>query len=224
MNENKKEEDLENQEEVLIDEGNSLDLESEDELPEEPSEEDKIKDLEDQLLRAKAEVQNVRRIAAQEVTKARLFGVEALAKDFLSVADNLERAIDSCPDDENSLTIKEGLELTLKSLESSLKSSGIEPINTEEKNFDPDKHEAISIIEDDKLEPNTIIDFVQKITWISLMLNNMRAKHNIILIFKIMRNKILFDLSFIRIFINLIDFQIKPSQNFCMNSFTTSDI
>ena len=46
MNENKKEEDLENQEEVLIDEGNSLDLESEDELPEEPSEEDKIKDLE----------------------------------------------------------------------------------------------------------------------------------------------------------------------------------
>ena len=44
MNENKKEEDLENQEEVLIDEGNSLDLESEDELPEEPSEEDKIKD------------------------------------------------------------------------------------------------------------------------------------------------------------------------------------
>ena len=85
-----------------------------------------------------------------------------MAKDFLSVADNLERAIDSCPDDENSLTIKEGLELTLKSLESSLKSSGIEPINTEEKNFDPDKHEAISILEDDKLEPNTIIDFVQK--------------------------------------------------------------
>ncbi len=169
MNENKKEEDLENQEEVLIDqeevlidEGNTVDLESEDGLPEEPPEEDKIKDLEDQLLRAKAEVQNVRRIAAQEVTKARLFGVEALAKDFLSVADNLERAIDSCPDDENSLTIKEGLELTLKSLESSLKSSGIELINTEEKNFDPDKHEAISIIEDDKLEPNTIIDFVQK--------------------------------------------------------------
>ena len=47
-------------------------------------------------------------------------------------------------------------------MESSLKSSGIELINTEEKNFDPDKHEAISIIEDDKLEPNTIIDFVQK--------------------------------------------------------------
>ena len=43
-----------------------------------------------------------------------------------------------------------------------MKSSGIELINTEEKSFDPDKHEAISIIEDDKLEPNTIIDFVQK--------------------------------------------------------------
>ena len=113
MNDNKKEQDLENQKEVLIDEENTIDLESEsvEELPEESSEEDVIKDLEDQLLRAKAEVQNVRRIAAQEVTKARLFGVESLAKDFLSVADNLERAIDSCADDENSLIIKEGLEL-----------------------------------------------------------------------------------------------------------------
>ena len=164
MNDNKKEQDLENQKEVLIDEENTIDLESEsvEELPEESSEEDVIKDLEDQLLRAKAEVQNVRRIAAQEVTKARLFGVESLAKDFLSVADNLERAIDSCADDENSLIIKEGLELTLKSLESSLKSSGIEQISIEEKSFDPDKHEAISPVEDDNLEPNTIIDFVQK--------------------------------------------------------------
>ena len=114
--------------------------------------------LEDQLLRAKAEVQNVRRIAAQEVTKARLFGVESLAKEFLSVADNLERAIESCEDD----NVKEGLDLTLKSLENSLKTQGIEQINEDDKTFDPEKHEAISVLEDESLETNTIIDFVQK--------------------------------------------------------------
>ena len=142
----------------------SLDIEENDSIeePEEISPEEIIKDLEDQLLRAKAEVQNVRRIAAQEVTKARLFGVESLAKDFLSVADNLERAIESCGEEEQFLSIKEGLELTFKSLEGSLNSSSIEVIDTSSKNFDPEKHEAISLIEDDSLDTNTIIDVVQK--------------------------------------------------------------
>ena len=92
-------------EENTAEEEVSLDIEENDsiEVPEEISQEEIIKDLDDQLLRAKAEVQNVRRIAAQEVTKARLFGVESLAKDFLSVADNLERAIESCGEEELSL-------------------------------------------------------------------------------------------------------------------------
>jgi molecular chaperone GrpE len=151
-------------EEITAEEDVSLDIEENDsiEVPEEISQEEIIKDLEDQLLRAKAEVQNVRRIAAQEVTKARLFGVESLAKDFLSVADNLERAIESCGEEEQFLSIKEGLELTLKSLEGSLNSSSIEVIDTSSKDFDPEKHEAISLIEDDSLDTNTIIDVVQK--------------------------------------------------------------
>ena len=152
-------EDHENSKESSVDEeiGSSSDN-TEESADAALSEEEKIKDLEDQLLRAKAEVQNVRRIAAQEVTKARLFGVESLAKEFLSVADNLERAIESCKDD----NIKEGLDLTLKSLENSLKIQGIEQINEDDKTFDPEKHEAISVLEDETLETNTIIDFVQK--------------------------------------------------------------
>ena len=151
-------------EENTAEEEVSLDIEENDsiEVPEEISQEEIIKDLEDQLLRAKAEVQNVRRIAAQEVTKARLFGVESLAKDFLSVADNLERAIESCGEEEQFLSVKEGLELTLKSLEGSLNSSSIEVIDTSNKYFDPEKDEAISLIEDDSLDTNTIIDVVQK--------------------------------------------------------------
>ena len=163
LNKDTKEQNQE-KEEITANEDVSLDIEENDsiEVPEEISQEEIIKDLEDQLLRAKAEVQNVRRIAAQEVTKARLFGVESLAKDFLSVADNLERAIESCGEEEQFLSIKEGLELTLKSLEGSLNSSSIEVIDTSSKDFDPEKHEAISLIEDDSLDTNTIIDVVQK--------------------------------------------------------------
>ena len=164
LNKDTKEQNQEKEEEIAAEEDVSLDIEENDsiEVPEEISQEEIIKDLEDQLLRAKAEVQNVRRIAAQEVTKARLFGVESLAKDFLSVADNLERAIESCGEEEQFLSVKEGLELTLKSLEGSLNSSSIEVIDTSGKDFDPEKHEAISLIEDDSLDTNTIIDVVQK--------------------------------------------------------------
>ena len=133
---------------------------SEEEVEQSP--EDQIKDLEDQLLRAKAEVQNVRRIAAQEVTRARLYGVESLAKEFLSVGDNIERAIASCEEDQDMSSIKEGLELTMKAYESSLKASGIESIDCEGQSFDPEKHEALSVIEDDSLEPNSIIEVIQK--------------------------------------------------------------
>jgi molecular chaperone GrpE len=150
----------------VLDSGNGINSEEElvealDELVEK-SPEDLIKDLEDQLLRAKAEVQNVRRIAAQEVTRARLYGIESLAKEFLSVGDNIERAILSCEEGEEVTNIREGLELTMKAYESSLNSSGIEPIECDGQSFDPEKHEALSMIEDDSLEPNSIIEVIQK--------------------------------------------------------------
>ena len=149
-----------------LDSGNSINseeefLEASDEQAEK-SPEDLIKDLEDQLLRAKAEVQNVRRIAAQEVTRARLYGIESLAKEFLSVGDNIERAIASCEEGEEITNIREGLELTIKAYEGSLKSSGIELIECDGKSFDPEKHEALSMIEDDSQEPNSIIEVIQK--------------------------------------------------------------
>ena len=151
-------EDLESANGINSEEKNSSEIREKDEQ----KPEDKIKELEDQLLRAKAEVQNVRRIAAQEVTRARLYGIESLAKEFLVVGDNIERAITSCEGEEDTSNIKEGLELTLKAYESSLKASGIEPIDSLDQSFDPEKHEALSVIEDDDLEPNSIIEEIQK--------------------------------------------------------------
>ena len=169
-------EDKKNNSKQVIDTETDIDLDTDQDIESENSDKDSesdnqfedisseefIKDLEDQLLRAKAEVQNVRRIAAQEVTKARLFGIESFAREVISVSDNLERALESSKTEENNQVIEEGLELTLKSLQTALKSSGIEPIDTNEKEFDPEKHEAISLLEDDSLIPNTIIDVVQK--------------------------------------------------------------
>ena len=138
---------------------NPEELESEEESP---SLEEEIESLKDQVLRAKAEVQNVRRVAEQEVRKARLYGVESLAKNFLSVGDNLERAIESLNDDSKPEDLEEGLRLILKSYEDALETGGIISIDPKGEPFNPEQHEALSVIENEDLEPNSIIEVIQR--------------------------------------------------------------
>ena len=138
---------------------NPEELESEEESP---SLEEEIESLKDQVLRAKAEVQNVRRVAEQEVRKARLYGVESLAKNFLSVGDNLERAIESLNDDSKPEDLEEGLKLILKSYEDALETGGIISIDPKGEPFNPEQHEALSVIENEDLEPNSIIEVIQR--------------------------------------------------------------
>ena len=147
----------------LVDDKKEITDEDLENITEEPLSLDKqIEDLQEKVLRAQAEVQNVRRIAAQEVTRARLYGAESLAREFLSVGDNLQRALDSSEDATDLDSMKEGLELTLKSFESALKSAGITSIDPAGENFDPEKHEALSLIQDESKEENTVIEVVQK--------------------------------------------------------------
>ncbi|MEC7917931.1 MAG: nucleotide exchange factor GrpE [Pseudomonadota bacterium] len=138
---------------------NPEELESEEESP---SLEEEIESLKDQVLRAKAEVQNVRRVAEQEVRKARLYGVESLAKNFLSVGDNLERAIESLNEDSKPEDLEEGLRLILKSYEDALETGGIISIDPKGEPFNPEQHEALSVIENEDLEPNSIIEVIQR--------------------------------------------------------------
>jgi len=152
------------EEEGLLEE-NKQEISDEDleNITEEPLSLDKqIEDLQEKVLRAQAEVQNVRRIAAQEVTRARLYGAESLAKEFLAVGDNLHRAIESSKEETDLTSIIEGLELTFKSFESSLQTAGITPIDPLDENFDPEKHEALSLIEDESKDENTIIEVIQR--------------------------------------------------------------
>ena len=148
---------------LLEEDGQEISDEDLEDITEEPLSLDKqIEDLQEKVLRAQAEVQNVRRIAAQEVTRARLYGAESLAREFLSVGDNLQRALDSSEDATDLDSMKEGLELTFKSFESALKSAGITSIDPAGENFDPEKHEALSLVQDESREENTVIEVVQK--------------------------------------------------------------
>jgi len=134
--------------------------------------EDKIAELEQQLakanddaLRSAAEVQNLRRRCEQDVEKAHKFALERFAHDLLAVVDSLERGLELTADSANNSdtkSVREGLELTLKLLLDTLNRYQIVAVNPINQPFNPELHQAMSMREDTKLEPNTVIEVFQK--------------------------------------------------------------
>lgn len=117
----------------------------------------------DQALRTAAEAQNIRRRAEIDAENARKFAVERFAKDLLPVVDNLERALESVDaTDESMKAILEGVELTYRSFSDMLERHNLKAINPEGEPFDPQVHEAISMVEAPGAEPNSVINVVQK--------------------------------------------------------------
>jgi molecular chaperone GrpE len=124
---------------------------------------EEITGLKEQVLRAHAETQNARRRAEQDVEKARKFALEKLVADLLPVADNLERAI-SAGDSENESqkAVLEGVALTLKSLQDTLKKYKVEMIDPAGEPFDPQLHQAMTMLPNPDVEPNTVLNVFQK--------------------------------------------------------------
>ncbi len=117
-------------------------------------------DLADQYLRAQADVQNARRRADDEITKARKFAVEGFADSLLPVLDSLEAglAIPNVTIEQ----IREGSEATLRQLRSALERNKVVEINpTAGTKFDPHHHQAISVVPADQ-EANTVVTVLQK--------------------------------------------------------------
>lgn len=118
----------------------------------------------DTALRATAEAQNAKRRADQEVEKARKFALERFCNELLPVVDNLERALESAQavsvDEVKPIT--EGVELTLKSFIDALGRCNVEQIDPHGEPFDPNFHQAMSMIESADAEPNTVIAVMQK--------------------------------------------------------------
>jgi len=113
----------------------------------------------DAWLRAKAETENVRRRAQEDIVKAGKFAADKFAQAMLPVKDSLEAALAT----ENATleSFKEGVELTLKQLVAAFQSANVTEVNPVGEKFDPNKHQAISVIEADG-EPNTVLTVLQK--------------------------------------------------------------
>lgn len=117
----------------------------------------------EQALRTAAEAQNIRRRAEIDAENARKFAIERFARDLLPVVDNLERALASVDTTDESMTaVLEGVELTYRSFTDMLERHNLKVINPEGEPFDPQLHEAISMVESPDAEPNSVIQVVQK--------------------------------------------------------------
>jgi len=116
-------------------------------------------ELQDKLLRALAEAQNARRRAQQEVENARKFGVERFAKDVLSVADNLGRALSALPADLDPAVanVIAGVQATDRELQSVLERHGVTRIETLGQAFNPEFHQAMMEVEDPSVPTGTVV-------------------------------------------------------------------
>ncbi len=123
--------------------------------------EQSLTEAKDQALRAAAEAQNVRRRAEQEAEKARKFALERFVKELLPVVDSLEKALEAMGDDATEVH-KEGVAMTLKMQQDVLVKFGVESLDPAGEPFDPQYHEAMAMVPNPELEPNSVMEVIQK--------------------------------------------------------------
>ena len=164
-NNQSEEEFLDNKQEVHKDEEKKLD---DKEQEKEISPEEEIENLKDKLARTFAEMENQRRRFEKEKEDAFEYGGFAFARESLNLLDNLERSKISLENDEklkNTETLKkviDHLDVINKDILSIFKKNNIEPIKSINEKLDPNLHQAMMEIEDDSIEPGTIIQEIQK--------------------------------------------------------------
>jgi len=127
---------------------------------------EQLADAKDDQLRVQAEMQNLRRRAERDVESAHKFGLEKLINGLLPVLDNLDRAISAVPeesaDNEAVKALLEGVELTRKSATDVLTRFSVEVLEPFGEPFDPQFHEAMTMVPSATAEPNSVVDVLQK--------------------------------------------------------------
>ena len=122
-----------------------------------------IADQKDSVVRAAADVENIRRRAAQDVEKAHKFALEKFANELLPVLDNLERAIEFADKENDAVkSVIEGVEMTAKSFVDAVAKFGVEVVSPQGEAFNPEFHQAMSIQPSADVAPNTVIAVMQK--------------------------------------------------------------
>jgi len=123
-------------------------------------------EFQEPMLRSQAEMQNVRRRAEIDVEKAHKFALEKFVKELLPVADSLEKAVESTEGHESAgelvASIREGVEMTLNLFMGSLGKFNVVQLNPVGEPFDPQQHEAMSMVPAPDAEPNSVVAVVQK--------------------------------------------------------------
>ena len=123
--------------------------------------------LKDRLLRALAEMENLRRRTEREVADARTYGVTSFARDMLAVADNLRRALDHLPAegresaDPAARSLIEGVEVTERDFLSRLTRHGVKKLEPQGERFDPNLHEALFEVPDESVPAGTVVQVVE---------------------------------------------------------------
>jgi len=157
--------DIQNQEEFNLNEESLSENPSSANLDESQTDqindyEQQIEELKNQVLYAKAETENVRRRGFEDAEKTRKYALESFSQELLTVKDSLEASLNSETIDLT--TLKDGVELTLKQLNSVFEKFNIDEINPIDEKFNPNEHQAISMIESEDKEANTILNVLQK--------------------------------------------------------------
>ncbi len=170
MSANNKEENIKDnkkiEEEGSLDEAKSSDNKNKEKVTEKTVEE-KLRDAEEKLLRSLAEIENQRRRFEKEIKDAFEFGSFNFAKESLAIPDNLQRAKEAIKNDEKLKDNKdlekflENITIIEKDLISIFERNNIKKIVSQNKKFDPNFHQAMSEIEDDKVDPGTILQEIQ---------------------------------------------------------------
>lgn len=124
-------------------------------------------DARDRMLRTLAEMENLRKRTAREVSDARTYGISGFARDVLDIADNLQRALDAVPEEARAAAdpglkaLIEGVELTERSLHNALEKNGVRKFDPAGEKFDPNVHQAMYEVPDPSVPPGTIAQVIQ---------------------------------------------------------------
>jgi molecular chaperone GrpE len=125
--------------------------------------ETQVEELQEALIRSQADLQNVRRRAERDVENAHKYAVEKFVKDLLAVLDSMDRALELAETTEGfDAAMLEGTQMTHKLLLDTAAKHGVEPINPVGEAFDPQEHQAMSMVESADHEPNTVMAVMQK--------------------------------------------------------------
>ncbi len=117
----------------------------------------------DQLVRTRAEMENIRRRSERELANAHKYALEKFAQELLPVIDSMEMGVAAAMDENADVSkLREGTEMTLKMFETAIEKFGIKGVHPHGEAFNPEHHQAMTMIDSSEHEPNTIIDVMQK--------------------------------------------------------------